>query len=140
MNGWQRWVGQTRRPKLAGDDDMILVDTSVWIDHLRQSESQLLQLLESGKVLTHPLVIEEIACGHLRNRNEIVDLLHSLPLSPLATHAEILGLISNQKLFGVGLGAIDVHLLASAKLAGANLWSKDKALSREAKRLGINLS
>lgn len=98
-----------------------------------------MQLLENGSVLTHPLVIEELACGHLRDRSAIVGLLHSLPSSPVATHIEVLGLISNKTLCGVGLGAIDVHLIASAMLAGAMLWSKDKALSREARRLRLNM-
>jgi predicted nucleic acid-binding protein len=118
---------------------MILVDTSVWIDHLRQSDDQLLVLLENGSVLTHPLVIEELACGYLRDRSAIIDLLHALPSSPVVAHIEILGLISNQTLYGVGLGAVDVHLIASAMLAGARLWSKDKALSRESSRLGLSM-
>ncbi len=117
---------------------MILVDTSVWIDHLRQSEKRLLHILENRAVLTHPLVIEEIACGHLRDRVEITSLLHSLPLAPVATHAEVLSMISHKTLYGVGLGAIDVHIIASAMLAKAMIWSRDKALSREAGRLGIN--
>ena len=117
---------------------MILVDTSVWVDHLCHSESRLLDLLDQGSVLTHPFIIEELACGHLRDRSSIVGLLHDLPSSPVVTHIEILELISNKTLFGVGLGAIDVHLIASAMLARATLWSKDKALVREVKRLGIH--
>jgi predicted nucleic acid-binding protein len=116
---------------------MILVDTSVWIDHLRHSERRLLNLLENGSVLTHPLVIEELACGHLRDRSAIIGLLHALPAAPVVTHIEVLGLISSKTLYGVGLGAIDVHLIASAMLSSASLWSKDKALSREARRLAI---
>ena len=116
---------------------MILVDTSVWIDHLRHSEKELLALLENGSVLTHPLIIEELACGYLRDRSAIIDLLHALPSSPIVTHIEVLGLISNKTLYGVGLGAVDVHLIASAMLAGAKLWTKDKALSRESSRLGV---
>ena len=119
---------------------MILVDTSVWIDHLRKTEDHLLHLLETRSVLTHPLVIEELACGHLRDRTEIIGLLHSVPLAPLPTHRELLRLISNKTLYGVGLGAVDVHLIASAMLSKASLWSKDKALSREAARLGVNIS
>lgn len=117
---------------------MILVDTSVWIDHLRHSERRLLQLLENGSVLTHPLVIEELACGHLRDRSAIIGLLHALPSSPVVTHIEVLGLISSKTLYGVGLGAVDVHLIASAMLAGSMIWSKDKALSREATRLRLS--
>ncbi|MGH9946277.1 MAG: type II toxin-antitoxin system VapC family toxin [Pyrinomonadaceae bacterium] len=116
---------------------MIVVDTSVWIDHLRYSEKRLIELLKSGSVLVHPLVIEELACGHLKDRSKIIDLLHALPTAPVASHNEILNLISNKTLFGVGLGAVDVHLIASALLAGASLWSKDKSLSREANRLGL---
>jgi predicted nucleic acid-binding protein len=116
---------------------MILVDTSVWIDHLRSPETELITLLATESVLIHPLVIEEVACGHLRNRATIVALLHSLPSCPVASHIEVITLISTKTLHGVGLGAIDVHLIASAMLSGAGLWSKDKALTREAARLGI---
>lgn len=116
---------------------MILVDTSVWIDHLRHSESRLLHLLECGTVLTHSLVIEEMACGHLRDRLGITTLLHALPSAPVATHTEVLRLISNKTLYGVGLGAIDVHIIASAMLAKAKIWSKDKALIRESTRLNL---
>lgn len=116
---------------------MILVDTSVWIDHLRYPERRLIDYLESGFVLTHPLVVEELACGHLRERSAIVGLLHALPSSPVATHIEVLSLISNKAIYGVGLGAIDVHLIASAMLAKAAIWSKDKALQREAGKLGL---
>lgn len=118
---------------------MILVDTSVWIDHLRKPDSSLLRLLESRRVLIHPLIIEEIACGYLRDRLEITSLLHSLPLAPVAAHTEVLSLISNKSLYGVGLGAIDVHLIASTLLSGAKIMSKDKALVREACRLGVSM-
>lgn len=118
---------------------MILIDTSVWIDHLRYSERGLLALLQDGSVLTHPIVIEELACGQLKNRIEVIDLLHSLPSTPVASHQEILGLISSNVLYGVGLGAIDVHLIASTMLSRALLWSKDKALTRAAQRLQINI-
>ena len=116
----------------------MLVDTSVWIDHLRHSEKGLLDLLQARSVITHPLVIEELACGHLRNRPIVIDILHALPSAPVATHIEVLGLISKKDLYGAGLGAIDVHLIASAMLAGASIWSKDKALVREARKLGLH--
>ena len=116
---------------------MILVDASVWIDHLRTSEKRLLHLLNDGSVLTHPLVIEELACGYLRDRSTIIENLQALPSAPVATHTEIVGLISKETLYGVGLGAVDVHLIASAMLSSASLWSKDKVLSREARRLSI---
>lgn len=116
---------------------MILVDTSVWIDHLRKGDSALAAHLLGGEVLTHPLIIEELACGHLSHRNEILGLLAALPAAPLASHAEVLGLISNEDLGGLGIGAVDAHLLASARLANVMIWSRDKALARVAKKLGV---
>ena len=116
---------------------MILVDTSVWVDHLRGTEKRLVQLLVDGEVLTHPLVIEELACGSLARRDEFLELLDALPIAPVASHYEVLDLISNEQLFSTGLGAVDAHLIASARLAGALLWSKDKKLSTAAARLGV---
>jgi predicted nucleic acid-binding protein len=118
---------------------MILVDTSVWIDHLRSPEKRLLELLQDGTVMTHTLVIEEVACGHLKRRDEVLSLLHALPAAPVATHLEVLALVSNKTLYGVGLGAIDVHLIASTLLAGALLWTKDEALARESNRLNVHI-
>src|SRR5258706_4904823 len=119
---------------------MILVDTSVWIDHLRSAEKRLVDLLGDDSILVHPFVVEEVACGHLKDRSEVIGLLQALPGAPVATHAEVLRLISTRVLYGVGLGAVDVHLISSALLAGAAIWSKDKALSREARRLGVNIN
>jgi len=116
---------------------MILVDTSVWVDHLRSGEAELVALLEEGSVLTHPLVIEELACGNLRRRAEILELLHTLPGVPLPAHEEVLDFIVTERLYGTGLGAVDAHVLASTRLARARIWTKDKALSRAAKRLGL---
>lgn len=116
---------------------MTLVDTSVWVDHFRKTERGLVELLGEGSVLIHPFVVEELACGSLPRRSEVLDLLHALPRAPLAEHPEVLDLIARERLFGAGLGAVDAHLLASARLAGARLWSKDKALSREARRLDL---
>jgi hypothetical protein len=116
---------------------MILVDTSVWIDHLRHGEAGLVQLLGEGVVLMHPFVIEELACGNLSRRDEILDLLLALPAAPLASHAEVLDFIAAERLYGTGLGAADAHLLASARLGRAKIWSKDKALCRTAARLRL---
>ena len=116
---------------------MILVDTSIWIDHLRKGDASLVMRLSGGEVLTHPLIIEELACGHLTHREEILGLLKALQVAPLASHQEVLKFISMEKLGGTGIGAIDAHLLASARLADVLIWSRDKALSRAAKRLGI---
>ncbi|HQZ83629.1 MAG TPA: PIN domain-containing protein [Pyrinomonadaceae bacterium] len=116
---------------------MILVDTSVWVDHLRKGESLLAELLADGAVCVHPLVIEELACGNLPNRNEFLELIAALPAAVVAEHNEVLRLLDDEDLFGRGLGAVDVHLIASARLSFARLWSKDKAIRRETDRLRL---
>lgn len=118
---------------------MILTDTSVWADHIRRSDPDLVELLGRGNVLMHPFVIEELACGHLPNRQVFLQRMHELPAVPIASHREVLALLANRKLFGTGLGSVDVHLLASTMLAGAKIWSRDKALIRESTRLGIGI-
>ena len=97
---------------------MILVDTSVWIDHLRRGNERLKSLLHDDQVLCHPFVIGELACGNLHNRNEVLYLLEALPGVPVADHTEVLHLIDAHRLYGQGLGWIDAHLLASALLTG----------------------
>lgn len=118
---------------------MILVDTSIWADHIRVSDLVLSELLERGSVLTHPFVIEELACGNLPLRGEYLRMLHQLPQAPVASHHEVIDLIARSKLYGTGVGSVDVHLIASALLAGAKILSKDKALVREALRLGVSI-
>jgi predicted nucleic acid-binding protein len=109
---------------------MILVDTSVWIDHLRAGVRALVAALERGEVFMHPFVLGELACGNLANRQELLQLLGQLPMAPIATDAEALGFIEHHKLMGRGIGYVDVHLLASVALAGsARLWSRDKRLA-----------
>ena len=109
---------------------MILVDTSVWINHFRRTDSKLVFLLQNDGVLIHPLIIGEIACGHLKNRSEILDLLMRLPKTLIATDEEVLAFIEHQKLFGKGLGFIDIHLLASAKMTKVKLWTFDQLLHK----------
>lgn len=116
---------------------MILVDTSVWIHHLRKGDRELTRLLNEGVVLCHPFVIGELACGNLKNRAEILSLLAALPSSSLASHAEGLHLVTDRELVGRGIGWIDVHLLASALLSKCTLWTKDKALGAVAAALEI---
>ena len=106
---------------------------------MRKGDLALAAYLRGGEVLTHPLVIEELACGHLSQRNKILGLLDALPVAPVASHAEVLQLIAGERLGGSGIGAVDAHLLASARLANVSVWSRDKALARGAKRLGILL-
>ena len=116
---------------------MILVDTSVWIDHLRLGSERLRSLLQDNQVLCHPFVIGELACGNLHNRNEILHLLEALPGAPVADHSEVLHLINAHRLYGHGLGWIDVHLLASALITGCELWTSDRLLHTLADRVGL---
>ena len=120
---------------------MILVDTSVWIDHLRSGDPALSEALEGGRVLMHPFVLGELACGNLKNRSEVLRLLGDLPAAPTATDPEALGLIERRALMGRGIGYIDVHLLASAALDGvARLWTRDRRLSAAAAELELAFS
>jgi predicted nucleic acid-binding protein len=116
---------------------MILVDTSVWVDHLRQNIPLLADLLEAGEVTTHPFVIGELACGNLANRTEVLTLISSLPQVKTGTHAEALHLVDAHHLQGRGIGWIDVHLLSSALLSGVGLWTRDRKLHAVAKALKI---
>ena len=116
---------------------MILVDTSVWVDHLRHGIPRLGDLLNSGEVGTHPFVIGELACGNLKNREEILTLLSSLPSVHIASQAEPLHLVEAHSLPGTGIGWIDIHLLASALLSRTPLWTRDRKLHTAAKTLGI---
>ena len=116
---------------------MILVDTSVWIDHLHAADRSLAAHLLEGRVACHPFVIGELAVGSLRSRAEILGLLGALPAAPIVSHGEVLMFIEARALMGLGLGWIDVHLLASARLAGYALWTKDRRLARIASRLGV---
>lgn len=116
---------------------MILVDTSVWIDHLRAADRQLAGLLLEEQVLSHPFVVGELACGALKRRAEILPLLRNLPHAPVVDYEEVLHFIEAHALMGSGVGWVDVHLLASAFLAGERLWSKDHRLTQVARRLGV---
>jgi predicted nucleic acid-binding protein len=116
---------------------VILVDTSVWIDHFRVAERRLVAHLLDDQVVAHQFVIGELAVGSLRRRAEILELLATLPASPIATHPEVRGLVETHGLAGTGLGWVDVHLLASARLGGHGLWTKDRRLMKAAGRLGL---
>ncbi len=107
---------------------MVLVDTSVWVAHLRYGTVGIEALLNKGRVACHPFVIGELACGRLKNREEILSLLHALPMALRAEHDEVMRFIDNHRFMGKGLGYIDMHLLASAVLTGVPLWTLDKRL------------
>lgn len=120
---------------------MILVDTSIWVDHLRNGSPALAAALEREEVLTHPLVIGELACGTLKNRTEILQLMAALPVASVATDQEALELIERRRLMGKGIGYVDVHLLASATLtASTRLWTRDRRLLTVASDLRIAFS
>lgn len=117
---------------------MILVDTSIWIDHLRHTEPELVQALTNGQVMTHPFVIGELACGNLNNRAALLRDLRTLPQAAVVTEREALAFIDGRRLMGRGIGYIDVHLLASVVLAGgAVLWTRDRRLAAIAQELGV---
>ena len=108
---------------------MILVDASVWIDHLRTGDDELVQQLNNNSVLMHPFVLGELACGNLNKRREVLTLFKGLPGSPVATDDEVLFFIEQHKLMGRGIGYIDTHLLAAVALkSSARLWTRDKRL------------
>lgn len=119
---------------------MILVDTSVWVSHLRHGEPHLQRALIDGKVLTHPFVLGEIACGNVRGRSKILSFLAKLPPAVQATHDEARTLLEGRGLFGKGLGWVDVHLLASARLSGCRLWTLDVPLREAAASLKVGYS
>lgn len=108
---------------------MILVDTSVWVEHLRRGLPRLATLLQEGKVLIHSWVIGELACGNLRNRADVLELLQGLPAAVVASDQEVLLMIEQHQLMGRGVGYIDAHLLASAKLSHCQLWTQDRRLA-----------
>jgi predicted nucleic acid-binding protein len=114
---------------------MTLVDTSVWVKHLRHGDDRLGQLLVESEVICHPLVIGELACGSIKNRNEVLDLLSALPQASVAEHAEVIDFLHANDLSGRGLGWIDVHLLASALLSDAKIWTLDRRLREAVDRL-----
>ncbi|HEX4080462.1 MAG TPA: type II toxin-antitoxin system VapC family toxin [Rhizomicrobium sp.] len=117
---------------------MILVDTSVWVDHLRSGNAVLAGLLESGMVMTHPFVIGEIALGDLHRRQAVRAALSGLPRASTVTDGEVMDFIERHRLWGRGIGYVDCHLLAAVRLsAGATLWAHDKRLHAAAADLDL---
>ena len=120
---------------------MILVDTSIWIDHLRAGNERLSTLLVAGQVLSHPFVFGELALGNLVRRTEVVATMQDLPQIRLATEAEVLHAIANRHWYAQGIGYTDAHLLAAVLLTpGSSLWTRDKRLHAAASRLGVAAS
>jgi predicted nucleic acid-binding protein len=120
---------------------VILVDTSIWVDHLRTNNRQLVSLLEAGQVLAHPFVTGELALGRLRQRDLVLTALSDLPQAKVATDEEVRHFIDQHVLFGVGIGYVDAHLLAAIRLTtAAALWTRDKRLQVVADRLGLAMT
>ena len=117
---------------------MILVDTSVWVQHLRSASAILTELLGDGEVFGHPFVIGELALGNLRQRNAFLSDLGDLPQATSASHGEVLQFIEREALYGRGIGYVDAHLLAAVRLtAGSKLWTRDRRLQAVAAQLGL---
>lgn len=117
---------------------MVLVDTSVWVDHLQRGNPALASLLNRGQVLVHPFVIGELALGSLQQRTRILDALQNLPTVTQATDTEVRGFIGAHTLYGIGIGYVDAHLLAATRLTPtAQLWTLDKRLQAAAAGLGM---
>lgn len=117
---------------------MILVDTSIWIDHLHRTESELVDALSESQVLQHPMIIGELSLGTLRDRGAVLGLLANLPAVSVASHSEVALFVESHRLYGLGLSLVDAHLLASATLVpGAKLWTRDKRLNQAAEGLGL---
>lgn len=115
----------------------ILADTSVWINHFRQNDLFLADLLVKGKIVCHPFIVGEIACGHLKNRTEIINLLPDLPIAKTADIHDVLKFIEHHRLMGLGIGIVDIHLLLSAVMSNVLIWSEDKRLNRAAEILDV---
>lgn len=119
---------------------MILVDTAIWIDHLHAVEPLLVELLGRDDVGCHPLVVEELALGSIKQRDVVLDLLANLYRFSVLTHDEVLHLVDRRQLWGRGLGTVDAHLLGSVSLVpGARLWTRDKRLQSAGKEIGVAL-
>lgn len=118
---------------------MILVDTSIWIDHLHRSDATLSDLLHEARVCVHPMVIGELALGSLRDRQTILRLLADLPIAPVATNTEVLAFVDSKVLHGIGLSFVDAHLLAALRLSLSDrLWTRDRRLRQAAETLGVS--
>jgi hypothetical protein len=116
---------------------MVIVDTSIWVNHLREGNSHLEELLLNANVVCHHFIIGELACGNIRNRNEFLSLIQTLPMAPMIDPDEFLYFIEQNSLMGKGIGFVDIHLLASACLSEIPLWTSDKKLKSVSTELNI---
>lgn len=116
---------------------MVLVDTSVWIDHFRKGQSMLAELLVEGAVLTHPFIVGELACGNLKQREKILSSLDALPSAQPALDREVSRMVEARRLYGRGIGWVDAHILAAALLTNCRLWTLDSRLAEVARDIGV---
>jgi predicted nucleic acid-binding protein len=117
---------------------VILVDTSVWVDHLRKGVAELEVLLDQGRVAIHPFVLGELSLGNLSQRDVVLGSLAGLPMVMVAGDAEVLSFVESAKLYGLGIGYVDAHLLAAARLTpGTSVWTRDKRLRAAAEKIGL---
>lgn len=117
---------------------MILIDTSVWIDHLRKSEPQVVKRLDDGHVLMHSSIIGELACGNLNNRNQLLSDWHALPAIPELKNGQVIGLIDKHSLMGKGIGLVDAHILGAVlNYDDCLLWTRDGRLRKIAEHFGV---
>ncbi len=117
--------------------ELVLADTSIWVTHFREGQKNLSQLLEQGLVACHQYIIGELACGSLKNRGEIIQLLEALPTVDVLEHTEVMDFIESRSLMSIGIGHVDIHLLGSSLLSNIPLWTFDKSLLKAAKSLNI---
>lgn len=138
----RRAAGQLRDPNVASISmTLVLVDTSVWIDHLHRGDDELVSLLESNLVVVHPMVVGELSLGNIRDRTTFLGLLARLPPTPVATTDEILSFVDSRRLFGRGLSLVDAYLLASALIAGdVKIYTRDRRLADAAAEAGVRWS
>ena len=116
---------------------MVIVDSSIWIGHLKQSNKHLSQLLQEDLVMIHPLIIGELACGSMKKRGEFLSLLKLLPVCQIPTYDECLSFLEEEALFGKGIGWVDINILAASRLSSGTVWTFDKRLHLAAERLKI---
>ena len=116
---------------------MILVDTSIWVNHLRRHDAVLAAHLEAGEVLCHPYVIGEIGLGVLKRRQQVIELLVALPSATVVSHDEAMTFVDQRRLAGLGVGWVDIHLAASAVVSRARLWTADRRLADVARVLRL---
>lgn len=117
---------------------MILIDASVWIDHIRAPDAKLALAIASGLILQHPFITAEVSLGSIKNRTRLVGMLNSLNQATPVSTRRLLEFAEEAAIHGTGIGMVDAHLLASASaLDDARLWTRDKRLLRQAERLNL---